>query len=88
VVDFSGVMVVRGALQVPNVKLATEDHGSDVVTSYGIVTTGTYDFTSAATDALKIAPGPKGFVANFAYQISGHRCYERETDGLTNMVAF
>jgi catalase len=81
-------MVVREALQIPRVNFATEGHGSDVVTSYGVVTTGTYNFTSASTDALKIAPGPKGFVANFAYQISGHRCYVRETDGLTNMVAF
>jgi catalase len=81
-------MVVREALQIPRVNFATEDHGSDVLTSYGVVTTGTYDFISPSTAALKIAPGPKGFIANFAYQISGHRCYERETVGLTNMVAF
>ncbi|KIM85498.1 hypothetical protein PILCRDRAFT_817527 [Piloderma croceum F 1598] len=37
---------------------------------------------AAATDTLKIGPGPKGFAANYAYEISKHRCYERETYGL------
>jgi hypothetical protein len=43
---------------------------------------------SAVTDSLKIGPGPKGFAANFVYEISKHGCYERETDGLVQQVAF
>lgn len=65
------------------------DPGSDkVVTSYGVVTTGKYTASSAAIDATKIGPGSKGFAANFAYEISKHRCWERELDGLTEQVAF
>lgn len=60
----------------------------NVVTSYGVVTTGSYTAKSAITDALKIGPGSEGFTANFAYEVSKHRCYERETDGLTKKVAF
>jgi catalase len=60
----------------------------DVVSSYGVVTTGKYGFTSAAVDALTIAPGAKGFVSNFAFEISKHRCWDRELDGLVSKVAF
>ncbi|KAM6500925.1 Catalase-like domain containing protein [Amanita muscaria] len=82
-----GIPVVKRALEIPNVKL--QDLTKEgVVTSYGVVTTGVYTLTSAVVDALKIEPGSKGFVANFAYELSKHRCYERELEGLTSQVAF
>lgn len=52
------------------------------------MTTGKYDLSSIANDALKIGPGEKGFLANFAYELSKHRCWEREVDGLTAKVAY
>ncbi|KAH7927367.1 catalase-domain-containing protein [Leucogyrophana mollusca] len=85
-----GVNFLREVVRLPGVKLFAPSHGSndEVVSSYGVVTTGQYSISSAATDVLKIGPDTKGFASNFAYQISQHRCYERESDGLVEMVAF
>lgn len=84
-----GVDFIRDAVRLPGVDLFDSMKDSDsVVSSYSVVTTGKYTITSAATDALKIGPGPEGFAANFAYEISKHRCYERETDGLVSQVAY
>lgn len=76
------------AVKLPGVQVASSLDSDSVHTSYGVVTTGKYDISSATTDALAIAPGEKGFFANFAYELSKHRCYERETDGLIAQVAF
>ncbi|OBZ79853.1 Catalase A [Grifola frondosa] len=83
-----GAVFLREAVGLPGVQFAT-NLGSDAVTSsYGIVTVGRYDAGSTAADTLKIAQGEKGFVSNFAFEVSKHRCYERELDGLTSKVAF
>lgn len=55
---------------------------------YGVVTTGKYDVKSAVVDALEISPSAKGFVSKFAYEISKHRCYDREMAELTKSVAY
>lgn len=55
---------------------------------YGVVTTGKYDVKSAVVDALEISPNAKGFVSKFAYEISKHRCYDREMAELTQSVAY
>jgi hypothetical protein len=53
----------------------------DVVISDGVVTTWKYTIKSVPTNTLKIGSGPKGFVVNFAYEISKHGCYQaRRTD--------
>ena len=83
--NFIGVHVVRHAIGLSEIRLNLDADKDNVVSSYGIVTTGRYDVKSAAVD---ISPGAKGFVSNFAYQISQHRCYEREMDELTNKVAY
>jgi len=84
-----GVEFLRDVVGLPGIKLhgpmATSD---DVVSSYGVVTTGKYSTSSVATDVHAIASGPKGFISNFAYEISKHRCYERELDGLVAQVAY
>ncbi|KAF7333781.1 Catalase [Mycena venus] len=60
-----------------------------VVTSYGVITSGKYSLRSTATDVINIASGgAKGFVSNFAFEISKHRCFERESAGLTSKVAY
>lgn len=85
--SFIAAAVVKQVLNLPEVDFANSGT-DDVVSSYGVVTTGKYNISSAIVDALEIAPGPKGFVSNFAYEISKHRCYEREMDGLTSRVAY
>ncbi|KAJ7654076.1 hypothetical protein DFH06DRAFT_1330174 [Mycena polygramma] len=61
----------------------------EVVTSYGVITSGKYSLASGAADVLDIVSGDdKGFVSNFAFVISQHRCFEREMAGLTSKVAY
>ncbi|PCH33365.1 catalase [Wolfiporia cocos MD-104 SS10] len=83
-----GVAFLREAVQLPGVSFAADLNSDSVTTSYGVVTTGRYDAGTAAADTLKIAQGEKGFVSNFAYEVSKHRAFERELDGLTSKVAY
>ncbi|KIK49559.1 hypothetical protein CY34DRAFT_796992 [Suillus luteus UH-Slu-Lm8-n1] len=86
-----GVDFLRDVVRLPEVDLFAPSRGQgsdEVVTSYGVVTTGNYSISSAVTDVLNIVPDTRGFASNFAFQISQHRCYERELDGLTEQVAF
>lgn len=80
---------LRDVVQLPEVGLFVPgDHDDEVVSSYGVVSTGRYSASSVIADLPKFEADSKGFVSNFAYQISQHRCYAREMDGLTDMVAF
>ncbi len=79
---------LRDVVDLPGVEFQHED-SPDVMTSYGVVTTGEFDVKSAAaTGELRIEHDDKDFLAEFAYVISQHRCYEREMDGLTAQVAY
>lgn len=69
-------------------QFATDLNSNNVTTSYGVVTAGKYDAGAAAADVLTIKQDDKGFISNFAYEVSKHRCYERETDGLASKVAY
>ncbi|KAF9036558.1 catalase [Panaeolus papilionaceus] len=84
----SGVDVLNVAINLPELQLNRSVSSDEVVSSYGVVTTGKYSVSSAVKDVLNITRGPKGFESNFAYEISQHRCYAREADGLTSKVAF
>jgi catalase len=81
------IAFLRDIVGLPGVEFQHGD-SSDVTSSYGIVTTGKLDVKSAATDLLHIEHDSKNFLAEFAYVISRHRCYEREMDGLTAQVAY
>jgi catalase len=83
----SGASVVQQALGLPEMKFAHSPDSDDIVTSYGVVTTGKYDVKTAASDALHIS-ADQGFVSRFAYEISQHRCWQRELDGLCDRVAY
>ena len=82
-----GVAFIREAVQLPGIEYATNIHSDHVTISYGVVTVGKVSLTSVATDVLEIAHD-KGFVSSFAYEVSKHRCYDRESDGLTSRVAY
>ena len=84
-----GVHVVHRSIDLPEIRLNLDADKDNVISSYGVVTTGKYNVpTAVKSTLLDILPGTKGFVSNFAYQISQHRCYEREIDGLTNRIAY
>jgi catalase len=78
---------LRDTVDLPGVEFQDED-SSHVKTSYGVVTTGKLDGKSASASRPRIEHDSKDFMAEFAYVISRHRCYEREMDGLTSRVAF
>lgn len=80
---------LRDAVRLPGaVELQNDLKSDSVVESYGVVTAGSYTAKSGATDAIKIGPGEKGFAANLAFAISQHKNFQRELDGLTDMVAY
>jgi len=83
-----GVVFVRDALQVPNITFAASSGtGKEVVSDYGVVSVGKLD-GSSFSEGLNIVKGAKGFAENFAYEVSLHKCWEREQAGLAAMVAF
>jgi catalase len=53
-----------------------------------VVTAPEITLSSAVADVLRVGKGEKGFMSQFAYEISKHRCFERELDGLNTQVAF
>jgi len=85
-----GVDVVRRALGTEVTQLAFAARDSTTPTSsYGVVTTGSYGVKATGKDALQfVIGGEGGFVGSFAHEISSHRCWKRELDGLTSTVAY
>ncbi|KAH0551245.1 hypothetical protein GP486_007455 [Trichoglossum hirsutum] len=74
------VALVKEACGVQGVRLAEKGGKEDVVNSYGVVT----------TDKLvkeKEEKG-KGFLDVFCEEVGKHRCWAREMDGLTGLVAY
>ncbi|KAG8834676.1 hypothetical protein FRC17_007761 [Serendipita sp. 399] len=82
-----GVDLVKAALPLTNLKFAEDASGDAVVRSYGVVTAREYSLESAKSD-ISIQDGDTGFMSNFAFYVSQHRCWARETDGLVSQVAF
>ncbi|KAI0768580.1 catalase [Trametes elegans] len=83
-----GIAFLKEAAQLPGIQFASDPNSDHVTNSYGVVTAGRYDVDSAVADTLKIQQSERGFVSNFAYEISKHRAWERELDGLVSKVAF
>jgi catalase len=55
---------------------------------YGVVTSGGKQSPSGFGEGVKILKGAKDFVGKFFYQISQHRNFQRELDGLPSAVAY
>ena len=80
-----GIKLVDAAVkECEGAKLASE--GGEVVEWYGVVTAATPGFSGSTGGALEIVKGAKGFIENFFYQISQHRNWQRELDGLAGQV--
>lgn len=78
------VALLDKALQLPGVAISA---GGEAVESYGVVT-----LKGAKPENLKqvanVARNAKGFLEKFMYSVSQHRCWQRELDGLSTMVAY
>lgn len=75
------------------VKMACEVEGmvfgdADVVDSYGVVTASRVGGPESVIEGVKMVKGAKKFLDAYAWNISQHRNFQREVDGLTSMVAF
>jgi len=81
-----GVALVRDACGIDGMLFSTD---ADVVDSYGVVTAGGLgDGPSSLKDGLKMMKGAKNFIDAYAFNISQHRNFQRELDGLAEMVAY
>lgn len=78
------VALVRQACGIEGMTFA---EGTDVVDSYGVVTAAGAG-TGSFKEGLQMLKGAKTFIEAFAYNMSQHRNWQRELDGLTSMVAF
>lgn len=82
------VKLVRTACGIEGMEFASGT-GDGVVESYGVVTAGGVGGSpESLKQGLKMVKGAKHFVSAYAYQISQHRNFKRELDGLTSMVAY
>ena len=82
-----GVELVKTAIgTVDQVRMAPVGE-QGVTESYGVVTAGKSD-TSGVTEMVKMAKDAKDFAGAFFHSISCHRHYEREMEGLSEMVAY
>ena len=81
-----GVAFLRESVVLPGVELAIDRESKNVTTSYGVVTGWKAD--AGLLKPLKIEPSAMAFSSALAHEVSKHRCYERELDGLVKKVAF
>lgn len=78
------IELLQMALPLPGVQLSG---GAEAVESYGVVTLGQASPESFG-ETITIAKEAKHFVDKFFFQISQHRNWDRELDGLSAMVAY
>lgn len=69
------------------VQVASSRTSTEPVNWYGVVTVGKVKPESFG-ESLTVAKGAKDFVGQFFWEISQHRNYQRELDGLSASVAF
>jgi catalase len=73
-----------GALDVQ----VASSQSSEPVEWYGVVTAGGVQKPESFKESVQILKGATDFVGKFFYQISQHRNYQRELDGLASTIAF
>lgn len=83
-----GVKLVQVACAVEGMTFAAVSGSSEggVVESYGVVTAP--GVGGEGKGVLEMAKGAKGFLDAYAFNISEHRCWARESEGLSAMVAY
>ncbi|KAL9089279.1 MAG: hypothetical protein Q9165_005847 [Trypethelium subeluteriae] len=79
-----GVQLVRDACQLDGVRFSESD---EVVSSYGVVT-AVKTQPERLREVFKMARGAANFVDSYFWEISQHRNWDREMDGLNDMVAY
>lgn len=80
------VNLVKTACEVDGMKFSAAD-SHDVVDSYGVVTAGATRQESFK-ETINMAKGAKDFIDAYTFNISQHKNFDRELDGLSSMVAY
>ena len=84
-----GIATVSGdaCCEVSTERICTTSGESSVTVDFGVVTAGKFS-AGSIEEGTKIAKDPTDFAGTFAYEISQHRCFEREKKGLAQRVAY
>jgi len=77
-------LFVKNAVNLPGMDFSTT---GDVKESYGVVTVSQVH-ADGFKENIKMVKGASNFVAAYAYAISQHKNFDRETDGLASQVAY
>ena len=85
---FLAVDFLRDAVRLPGIEFATQSGGTSVTNNFGVVTAPKLGTPGSITEGLRIAKDATDFLGTFAYQVSQHKCFERELAGLASRVAF
>jgi catalase len=78
------VEFVKMACALPGITFSTS---ADIESSYGVVTAA-QSTPQSFKEAVTMAKGAKDFIDAYTYEISMHRNWAREMDGLSEMVAY
>ncbi|KAG8629628.1 hypothetical protein KVT40_003493 [Elsinoe batatas] len=78
------VKLVQDAAALPGIQFS---QSGDVVNSYGVVTAAKVE-ESGLKEPAQIVKSGKSFVEQFFFAISQHKNFDREMDGLNEMVAY
>ena len=81
-----GVKLVKMACGIEGMSFSAAD-SAEVVESYGVVTAGAVK-PESFNEKIKLVKGAKDFIDVYTYNISMHRNFDREMDGLSAMVAY
>lgn len=76
--------LLRLAISLPGVQISQDGNATE---SYGVVTVGKLA-PESLSEAVAIAKEGAGFLEKFWYQISQHRNFDRELDGLNSQVGY
>jgi catalase len=80
-------LVATALREVEQLQIPTTENTSEVRDSYGVVTLREAKPDSFG-EVVNVAKGAKGFLEKFIYNVSMHRCWQRELDGLITSVAY
>lgn len=81
-----GVELVKIACDVEGMSFSVKG-SNDVVESYGVVTAGVVE-PESFKETINMVKGAKHFIDAYTYNISQHRNFDREMDGVSAMVAY
>lgn len=77
---------IQQACVLPGVTLALDQKSDRVVTSYGVVTG--WNVSVKSIPSTSIEPSETSWMSAFAYEISKHRCWARELEGVSKKLAY